>query len=285
MAEADKKFELDPKDHLVRNEKMDTFKLVIALMMEFIGTMLFQFFGGAPELSYDGINGGIMNGVLLMVIVYMTAEWSGGHVNPAVTLGLLVSGNVKGGIVVALLYMVAQFTGALVGAVLTSSMSAMQFNDCGANDNAAQTVDDANTFAWETLATFILVATVHATAVYKPGAGPTAPFAIGLAIAATCGIDGSFTGGFGNPARFFAPMVVNRCLRDKSHLYLIGQFLGGAAAGLIWGLGFAMFKSSPGAASSEMTHESNPVENQKGAVPTQSAHPKPTGHANEDETL
>merc|ERR1712196_173124 len=174
-------------------------------------------------------NGGIMNGLLLIVIVWMTAEWSGGHVNPAVTTGLMVSGNI--GIVEGVLYQVMQFCGALTGAVITTAMSSMAFGNCGAND--ADKLNHGETFGWEFFATFVLVWTVHMTAVSKPGAGNTAPFAIGLAIAATCGIDGRYTGGFGNPSRFFAPMVVNACLRNKTWVYLLAQYAAGLTAGII----------------------------------------------------
>merc|ERR1711959_88987 len=203
----------------------DTFKLAIALFAEFIGTMLFQLFGGAPMGANS--NGGVMNGLMLIVIIWMTAEWSGGHVNPAVTAGLMISGNCE--IVAGILYMVVQFCGALIGAVLTSAMSSMEFNNCGGAD--PEKLSDGESFGWELFATFVLVWTVHMTAVSKPGAGNTAPFAIGLAIAATCGIDGRYTGGFANPARFFAPMVVNNCIRDKTWVYLIAEYLGGIVAG------------------------------------------------------
>merc|ERR1712093_120957 len=205
----------------------DTFKLAIALFAEFIGTMLFQLFGGAPMGANS--NGGVMNGLMLIVIIWMMAEWSGGHVNPAVTAGLMISGNCE--IVAGILYMVVQFCGALIGAVLTSAMSSMEFNNCGGAD--PEKLSDGESFGWELFATFVLVWTVHMTAVSKPGAGNTAPFAIGLAIAATCGIDGRYTGGFANPARFFAPMVVNKCLQSKTHIYLISQYVGALAAGII----------------------------------------------------
>jgi len=211
--------------HLHTMPQANFFKMGIALFAEFLGTMLFQLFGGAAST-----NAGLMNGLLLIVIVWMTAEWSGGHVNPAVTTGLMVSGNIS--ILEGCLYQVVQVCGALVGAVLTSAMDpGTKFNNCGAND--ADKLDKGETFGWEFFATFILVWTVHMTAVSKPGAGNTAPFAIGLAIAATCGIDGRFTGGFANPARFFAPMVINACLRGKTHIYLLAQYGAGLIAGLI----------------------------------------------------
>jgi len=204
----------------------ENLQLAIALFAEFIGTMLFQYFGGSPMAH--STNAGVINGLLLMVIVWMTAEWSGGHVNPAVTLGLLISGNIKP--LNAVLYWVAQFTGGILGAVLTSATTKRSFNYC---ETMPDTLDNASTFCFEFWATFILVWTVHMTAVEKPGAGNTAPFAIGLAIAVTCGIDGMYTGGYANPARFLSPLIVNHCNYANPWIYLLAEFSGGAAAATI----------------------------------------------------
>jgi len=204
----------------------DKLKLVIALCAEFIGTFLFQFFGGSPMGEY--VNGGVMNGLLLIVIVWMTAEWSGGVVNPAVTVGLCINGVLEP--IEAVLYIIVQIVGAILGAVLTTATTANEYGNCG--PNSMDTVEKGDTFAFEFFATFILVWVVHMTAVSKPGAGNAAPFAIGLAIASTCGISAQYTGGFANPARFLGPLIVNSCLQSHSYVYLLAEFGGGAVAGI-----------------------------------------------------
>ena len=60
-----------------------------------------------------------------------------------------------------------------MGAILTSATTTQAFNHCGPSPDK---VDNGDTFCFEFWATFILVWTVHMTAVDKPGAGNTAPF-------------------------------------------------------------------------------------------------------------
>merc|ERR1712072_1633946 len=170
--------------------------------MEFLGTMLFQTFGGAPGAT------GLENGLLLMVIIWMTAEHSGGHVNPAVTFSLMITGNCD--VMTGLCYIPAQILGAIIGAIMT-----VQFTndndpnvqvDYGHCHSLSEPNDKDGAFGWEFWMTFILCWVVHQVAVSDPQP-TTAPFAIGLVIAVTAGIDGQFTGGFGNPARFLGPLI------------------------------------------------------------------------------
>jgi glycerol uptake facilitator-like aquaporin len=94
-------------------------------------------------------------------------------------------------------------------------------------------------FVLETAGTYLLVATVLATAVAKPGFGDLAPFAIGLSIFVAVGGCGALTGGFFNPARFLGPALVFGCNLSNFWLYLIAQFLGGVLAGLTYRFAFA----------------------------------------------
>merc|ERR1712178_294196 len=110
-----------------------------------------------------------------------------------------------------LAYWAAQMLGAIIGAVLTASFTNLwSCSDYGLTFSTASGghpyYGDGQVFGFEFFATFVLVSVVHMTAVSKPGAGVAAPFAIGLAIAATCGSDGAYTGGFANPARFLGPV-------------------------------------------------------------------------------
>ena len=117
----------------------------------------------------------------------------------------------------ALLYMVMQFTGAAFGAFFTVQLTDSDYHHCANLETIAGKT--GSVFGWELLATFVLVWVVHATAVSKPSIAPgTAPFAIGIVIAATCGINGQYTGGYANPARFFGPLVMNSCLGSYSHM-------------------------------------------------------------------
>ena len=84
-------------------------KLYAALAAEFLGMLLFALYGGEARDSAAAYG----NGLALAVLVYATANVSGGHLNPAVTLGTIISGHM--GWRRGLLYMAAQFLGGIVG--------------------------------------------------------------------------------------------------------------------------------------------------------------------------
>src|SRR5215469_18491707 len=95
---------------------------------EFLGTILLVFFGAGSAtlvLGYrlfgSSLAAGIVAvsltfGLIYAALVYVAGPISGGHVNPAVTFGALISGRI--GIVAAVGYWVAQLAGGLVGALL-----------------------------------------------------------------------------------------------------------------------------------------------------------------------
>ena len=84
-------------------------RLYAALAAEFLGMLLFALYGGEARDSAAAYG----NGLTLAVLVYATANVSGGHLNPAVTLATIISGHMqwkKG-----LLYMLAQYLGGITG--------------------------------------------------------------------------------------------------------------------------------------------------------------------------
>ena len=84
--------------------------------------------------------------------------------------------------------------------------------------------------------TFLLVMTVYAAAVAKPGHGNTAPLAIGLSLYAAALTGGPYTGASLNPARTIGPAAVFACNVGVSFLYIVAELCGAALAA-----GFAIF--------------------------------------------
>jgi aquaporin TIP len=81
--------------------------------------------------------------------------------------------------------------------------------------------------------TFLLVLTVYAAAVAKPGHGNTAPLAIGLSLYAAALTGGPYTGASLNPARTIGPACVFACNVRVSFLYIASELFGAAlGAGL-----------------------------------------------------
>ena len=82
-----------------------------AVAAEFLGTLVFQLLGGSTDYAP-------FHGIILAVVIYMTAATSGGVVNPAVAACLLAVGELSLGKFAA--YVAAQLSGAVVGALIAA---------------------------------------------------------------------------------------------------------------------------------------------------------------------
>jgi len=210
------------------------------MVAEFVGTFTLIFVGVCAIYNLGSVPGGLLgialaHGLAIAVMVSATGAISGGHLNPAVTFGLLVGGKIdlKG----AAAYWIAQLAGATAAASLCvmligSSAVAGGTPDIGAA-NGKPVVSFAQAVTIEAVLTFFLVFVVFGTGVDARG-----PKIGGLAIGLTVALDilagGPLTGGAMNPARTFGPALASG--HWNNHLvYWIGPLLGGAAAGLIYG--------------------------------------------------
>lgn len=198
---------------------------------EGIGSMLFQLIGGcaAPGLAP------VANGIGLAVLAYGVAGISGAHLNPAISLMLLVRR--KCTLSTAILYSIAQIAGAVAGAALCTVLVpgvtlGMGMGAPGTFAPAAGLAAGA-VFAWECLMTFALGAVVYATAVAKPGFGNVAPLAIGLTVTAAASSAGPFTGAILNPARAIGPAIAFGLPAATIAVYVAAQ-LTGAVLAAVW---------------------------------------------------
>jgi MIP family channel proteins len=206
---------------------------------EFIGTFALIFIG-VGAINNNSIAAGVgllgialAHGLTIGVMVSATGGISGGHLNPAVTFGLLVGGKIS--LMDAVAYWVAQLAGGAAAGFLLVSI----FGANGVAIVAAGTPDLGKDVAQgtgiivEAVLTFFLVFVVYGSAV-----DVRAPKIGGLAIGATIALDilfgGPLTGGSMNPARTFGPALASG--HWNNHIvYWAGPMLGGALAGLIYG--------------------------------------------------
>ncbi|CAA9999441.1 unnamed protein product [Nesidiocoris tenuis] len=219
-------------------EELEKFDAVgQALVAEFLGTMLLVVIGcGACVLNPGTLTIALAFGFIIASAVQMVGHVSGAHINPAVTLGLLVCGRI--GLIMALLYIPFQCAGAVAGAALLqymvpSTMSA----DIGAV-SIQQGLTEGQAFAIEAVITAILLLVV--CSVTDPNRGNlanSAPLAIGLAIACSHIFAVPLTGSGMNPARSLGPaaMVGNW---NNHWVYWIAPLVGAAAAGALYRLIF-----------------------------------------------
>jgi aquaporin Z len=204
---------------------------------EFIGIFALVFVGGATIMSstLNGINplllAAVAHGLILALMVTATMRISG-HLNPAVTLGFLVTKRIEP--LMAAVYIVAQ----LLGAMLAAHALKLVFpaNVAVATHLGGQALDPSVSMAQgifcEAIATFFLMFVVFGTAV-DPQAPKVGGFAIGLTVTADILAIGSRTGASMNPARSFGPAVVSGFYTGHS-VYWIGPILGACAAALLY---------------------------------------------------
>ena len=213
-----------------------------ATLAEFIATLLFIFLGAGTVV----VTGGLMkegltsarlvaialaHGFAIALLVAATAKLSGGHINPAVTLGALITGKI--GLPTAIMYVVAQLVGAGVGAGLLAAVipSGAQGN-LGAHGLGSGVSAGGGLLA-EIVLTFALVFVVFATAMDPKGLGHLAPAAIGLTVLVDHLIGVPVTGASMNPARSFGPALVAGAW-DNHWIFWVGPLIGGGLAALVY---------------------------------------------------
>jgi len=198
-----------------------------ASLAELAGTFILTFVGGAAVASADSVvTPALAHGLALLFIVYTYGHISGAHVNPAVTLGLLIGRQID--IMKAVFYWVAQFAGAILAALLLSVI--IGGGNLGETTGSLTASSPWLAALFEAVMTFFLVSTVYQAAVYGK-AGNLAGVAIGLTLAASILAGGTYTGASLNPARTLGPALVARHL-DYVVPYFVGILAGGALAGL-----------------------------------------------------
>lgn len=181
---------------------------------------------------------GLAFGLTVTVGIYALGKISGAHFNPAVTISLLVSGNIS--LNDTVIYIIAQLLGAALGSIFVlivigpnaAAVAALGATAPGAGVNSLTAV------IAEIIGTYILVLTVFGAAVDKKADQGIGGIAIGLAVAVAIFIIGPVTGGSINPARTFGPYLVDSLvginLWGYFYIYVIGPIVGGILAALTY---------------------------------------------------
>ncbi len=218
---------------------MDNQKLLKQCVAEFIGTFALIFIGIGAIHNLGTVPGGLLgialaHGLTIAVMVSATGGISGGHLNPAVTFGLLVGGKIN--LKDSVAYWIAQLAGATAAALLIIAIAG-HADGVGIVANGTPDLSDkvsvAQGIAIEAVVTFFLVFVVFGSAV-DARAPKIGGLAIGLTVAIGILFAGPWTGGALNPARTFGPALASG--HWNNHIvYWVGPMLGGLLAGLIYG--------------------------------------------------
>jgi aquaporin Z len=260
-----------------------------ALIAEMVGTFALCFVGAGSIMADahlgergPGLVGiALAHGLILAVMVSATMGVSGGHLNPAVTMGMLVTGRIS--ILGALGYILAQCLGGFLAGVL---LFAFLFSPLD-NPNGAQVVTETKNgtpfyevtrlgasdqysplttrpaeqkemaqraalraVTIEAILTFLLVFSVFGTAV-DPRHPRVGGFGIGLTLAAGILIGGPLTGAALNPARMTgtALITMDPGLLGQIWVYWVGPLAGGIVAALLYE--FVLMGGRPAASTKE----------------------------------
>ena len=223
------------------------------LAAEFLGTA-FLVFVGAGSAAATGVIAagtkvpfsmaqlGMISFAFMLVIVgavYAIGHISGGHINPAVTLSLAVSGKFPWREVPG--YMIAQLAGAIAGAAsiyLTLGRLATVAAGGGVTAYNPATMGFGRGLLIEALGTFMLVFVIFGVIDHRAVPG-WAPMAIGAIVFAVIIVVGPATGAAINPARYLGAVLMMKAfggnvLWSQVPAYLIGELIGGVLGGLAW---------------------------------------------------
>ncbi len=229
----------------------DENKLWQKLTAELLGTafLVFVGVGSVPALAlvrgdtpFTGADLGFISlsfALIVVVTVYVFGYVSGNHINPAVTLGLAVTGKFPWRLVAP--YMIAQVAGAIIGAALIIGVMGMAASDVGLGvaSYGPQTPWFQAFFA-EFVGTFLLVFGVFGV-IYRKAAAGWAGLAIGFVVFAAIIPVAPVPGASINPARTVGPMLVQQIAGgtvawEQLPVYVAAELLAGVVAALLFGV-------------------------------------------------
>lgn len=215
---------------------------------EMIGTMVLVLMGCGSAIFAGDMAGGVGSGVgtlgvalafglSVVAMAYTIGGVSGCHINPAITLGVFLSGRMSGKD--AGMYMLFQVIGALIGStILFLLVSTGAHNGptlTGSNGYGEGMMGQA--FLAEFVFTFIFVLVVLGTTDSKKGAGNFAGLAIGLALVLVHIVCIPITGTSVNPARSIAPALFEGgAALSQLWLFIVAPFAGAILSAIVWNL-------------------------------------------------
>ena len=214
-------------------------------LAEMVGTMVLVLLGcgtavalacGTDTASVVGT--AVAFGLAVVAMAYTIGGISGCHINPAITLGCLLTKRISGKD--AFMYMIFQVIGAFIGsailyAFVNTGSPEIAGTSTGANGLAGVGGSALAGIIVEAVLTCIFVLVVLGTTDAKKGAGNFAGLAIGLSLILIHLVGIHFTGTSVNPARSIAPAVFEggQALTDL-WVFIVGPFIGSVLAALVW---------------------------------------------------
>ena len=215
---------------------------------EFIGTGVLVLMGcGAAVFLGTATTEGFLAvalafGLAIVAMFHVIGNVSGCHINPAVSLGMLIAKKISFGDFIA--YVIAQLTGALVGALLlryiTNLLPAADFARSALFSNTAVNVGTFGAIIIELILAFIFVFTFIGVT-DDPEKNSVAGLVTGLTFTLVYIFGIPLTGASVNPARSFGPAILARTDAFVARhpatdlwIFLLAPLLGAALAAIVW---------------------------------------------------
>jgi aquaporin Z len=193
-----------------------------------------------PEVGIGLLGVSLAFGLTVVTMAYAVGYITGGHFNPAITIGALVAGRIRGADVIP--YIVAQLIGAVLAAWLLAIIAAGNGTDAIATGLAANGFGEhspghysqATAFITEVLMTFFFLLVILGTTSEGAPAG-FAPLAIGLTLTLIHLVSIPITNTSVNPARSTGPaLLVGGWALQQLWLFWVAPILGAVLAGGLW---------------------------------------------------
>lgn len=213
---------------------MESIKKYVA---EFIGTfvLVFAACGTAVAVGCNGADGNaaylmtaLAFGLVIVAMAYSIGNVSGCHINPAVTLAVLINKGI--GAKDALFYMLSQVLGGIFGALLLGLVAGFD-HSFGANGLYQDSIGIS--LLVEIILTFIFVLAILGVT-SKPEFSNVAGLVIGLSLTLVHIFGIHFTGTSVNPARSLASAIFNMDAMSSVWVFIVGPFAGAALAAFCW---------------------------------------------------
>jgi aquaporin Z len=214
-------------------------------LAELIGTFVLVFIGcgsavvAGKEVGFLGIS--LAFGIAVLVMVYAIGSVSGCHINPAITIAMLVNGKISGKD--AGVYIICQCIGAIIAAVLLFAiMSGLPAYNIAVNGLGQNGYGDASPGGFplmsaliaEVILTFIFLMVIFG-ATSKAAPAGFAGIAIGLSLAMIHIVGIPITGTSVNPARSLGPaLIVGGTALSQLWLFIIAPIIGAVLAAFVW---------------------------------------------------
>ncbi|XP_032348672.1 aquaporin-5 isoform X1 [Camelus ferus] len=209
-----------------------------AVFAEFLATLIFVFCGLASALSWPSALPSVLQisvafGLAIGTLVQALGPVSGAHINPAITLALLVGNQIS--LLRAVFYVVAQLVGAIAGAGILYGLAPSNARGNLAVNSLNNNITPGQAVVVELILTFQLALCIFSstdTRRTSPVGSPALSIGLSVVLGHLVGI--YFTGCSMNPARSFGPAVIMKRFSPLHWVFWVGPIVGAILAAVLY---------------------------------------------------